>query len=289
MRSLLLVAVAIVVAGLAALMAHNWLDSQREAILASVPKAVEAVPMTDILVAAADLTPGQFVKTEQLRWQPWPSDLVLQFHIVRGRKSETDFVGAVARAQILAGEPVTETRMVKPGDSGFLAAVLDPGMRAVTIPLNPVSGVSGFVLPGDRVDLILTPAPDGSEDKRRFAATVLEGVRVLAIDRKLDQTQGEAQEAKVATLEVTPKMAEKIVLALELGSLSLSLRSIAADTVEEPEGAAEVPTVTYRDELFVAPDAMSLDAVPVAGAVGPDEKQNVVHVLRGGEASEVKF
>ncbi|MEQ9349769.1 MAG: Flp pilus assembly protein CpaB, partial [Alphaproteobacteria bacterium] len=155
-------------------------------------------------------------------------------YVVQSDDAGEIFVGAVVRSGIAEGEPITTGRVVRPGDRGFLAAVLQPGHRAISVAVNATSGISGFVFPGDRVDLILTHAVQYEDRPPRHAAeTIMSDVRVLAIDQSTDDQEGEPTLAKTATLEVTPRQAEVIGVASELGHLSLSLRSMA--TAETPD------------------------------------------------------
>src|SRR5262249_43734446 len=157
-----------------------------------------------------------------------------------------DFVGWVARAPFVAGQPIIKAELVAPGERGFLAAVLSPGMRAVSVSVSATSGIAGLVAPGDRVDVLVThalPAEDPSprDLERRVAETILHDVRVIAIDQHLETKRGEAMPAHTVTLEVTPKQSEVIALAGNLGQLSLSLRSLVAEReggASDPPGAA---------------------------------------------------
>lgn len=238
MRNITLVLVALLVAGGTALMARSFLIAQRQT--ATPAAAIETVktPATMVLVAKTDLKPGAFVQVVNLEWVAWPQEGVVPGYVVKGTKQMEDFIGSVARMTITRGEPITETRLVKPGDRGFLAAVLQPGNRAMTVPITATSGNAGFVFPGDRVDLILTAKyaqqnekkeGEKSEQMREFASTILSGVRVLAIDQKTENPKGETTVGKTATLEVTPKQAEMVALALTVGQLNLSLRALAQD------------------------------------------------------------
>jgi pilus assembly protein CpaB len=144
----------------------------------------------------------------------------------------------VARQPFGPGEPITENKIVAPGSRGFLAAVLRPGMRAVSVPVTATSGISGFVFPGDQVDILITHPLAASGGKgegvqHQASETVLHDVRVLAVDQKLDSKGGDAVVAHTATLEVTPKQSEVIAVASEMGKLSLSLRSLTTPPGEE--------------------------------------------------------
>ena len=151
-------------------------------------------------------------------------------------------VGTVVRTPITAGQPITRGSLVFPGDRGFLAAALGPGMRAVTIPVSDLTGVAGFVFPGDRVDLMLTQQiPAQSGQPLKVSETIIRNLRVLATDQQPRQNIDPAGNTvvssfKMVTLEVTPSLAEKISVAQTIGTLSLSLRALA-DNAHELEQA----------------------------------------------------
>jgi pilus assembly protein CpaB len=236
LRRIIVLLIALVAAGGAAMYARSWVASQQvvQTVVAAAPKE----EIHEVLVADSDLPAGAFVKPQHLRWQRWPTDDVPESYVLKGVRSDQDMIGAVVRKRIAAGEPIIDGAVVKPGERGFLAAVLDPGMRAVSVPINPTSANSGLIFPGDRVDLILTQSLVTSEAEgsvRRVSETVLNDIRIIAMgtDTSDDPRQGEANEkAKTATFEVTPQQAEKVALLTELGKLSLSLRSLAAGTPE---------------------------------------------------------
>lgn len=189
---------------------------------------VQTVSTTKILVAKKRLPVGTILNQEHLRWQTWPENALNEAYFKDERKDTKTVEGRVVRSPLSAGEPVTKSALVQQGERGFLAAVLTPGMRAVTVKLSAVAGIGGFVFPGDRVDVILTHTIEVSRRERYTAAeTVFQNVRVLAVDQR--SVQGEKiQVAKTATIEVTPKMAEKVAMLGRIGDLSLSLRSLAA-------------------------------------------------------------
>jgi pilus assembly protein CpaB len=206
-----------------------------------------------VLVAESDLPAGRFIKPQDLRWQQWPTDDVPETYVLKGQRSDAEMVGAVVRSRIAAGEPITDGSVVKPGDRGFLAAVLSPGMRAVSIPVNATSSHSGLIFPGDRVDLILTQSLSANEGDsvRRVSETVLSNIRIIAMggDTSDDPREGETNErAKTATFEVTPQQAEQVTLLTELGKLSLSLRSLATPA-PEIAALAETQTLTWDRDV----------------------------------------
>jgi pilus assembly protein CpaB len=235
LRRIIVLLIALVAAGGTAMYARSWVASQQ------VVQAVAPAPKEDIhevLVADTDLPAGTFVKPQHLRWQRWPTDDVPESYVLKGVRSDAEMIGAVVRRRIAAGSPMIDGAVVKPGERGFLAAVLEPGMRAVSVPINPTSANSGLIFPGDRVDLILTQSLVTSEAEgsvRRVSETVLSDIRIIAMGTETgdDPAQGEANEkAKTATFEVTPQQAEKVALLTELGKISLSLRSLATASPE---------------------------------------------------------
>lgn len=225
----LLVVVALGIAGLTALLVRSYLAS-REAELAKV-EPEERAATTEVLVADRELAAGTIVQPDAFRWQPWPDDAVNPNYVTRASGFDpAELAGAAVKRAIAAGEPVGPNRFVKPGEAGFLAGALTPGMRAFTLKLNPVSGAAGFIQPGNRVDVLLTrELPQGVEGSGRRVATetVLEDIRVLAIDQNVNDVDEVARLGDTATLEVTPEQAEVIAAAADLGKLSLALRSLA--------------------------------------------------------------
>jgi pilus assembly protein CpaB len=233
---------------------------------------VPARPMAKVLVAAKDLQPGQRLTEADLAWKDWPVDEVNPAFITDGATplpsaapaegaapaaaarpegavasvtraasnlatggAKADYVGSVVREPILAGEPIVSRKIVRAGDSGYMAAYLEPGMRAMAIRVTVETAAGGFILPGDRVDVLLTRettlANMGAQegDRSKFASsTVMQNIKVLAIDQST--RAGDDEQAVVgatATLEVGPRDAEALALAKSEGELSLVLRSYA--------------------------------------------------------------
>lgn len=198
-----------------------------------------AVPQgPKVLVAQRGLPVGTIITADSISFQQWPEELVQDAYFLDGEADITKLLGTVVRYQISAGEPVTQGSLVAPGDRGFLAAALGPGMRAVTVPVSDKTGVAGFVFPGDRVDIVLTQTVEGEGEGAalKAAETFLRNMRVLATDQSTTQETIEGKtvvrQFRTVTLEVTPKIAEKIAVAQTIGSLSLSLRSIADNQAE---------------------------------------------------------
>lgn len=193
---------------------------------ARVEPAVTPIPMSEILVAAAELPMGQTLKPEDLRWMPWPEQAISPGLIDRraAPKGLDDAVGSIIRTNFSANEPIRPERLVKAG-SGFMSAILPSGMRAVAITTDTrgSSSAGGFILPNDHVDVIKT-SNEGSE---QFAETLLTDIRVLAVGQIVQEKGGaNVVTAETATLALTPSQAETVTLAQKVGQLALVLRSI---------------------------------------------------------------
>jgi pilus assembly protein CpaB len=221
--------IVLVVAGLAALAAAVFV---RGAMQAPAPEparqeaaAPEPAAQMRVLAAARDIGPGERVDASDFRWTPWPEEAVIAAYLTQEADADAleRLAGAVARSSFAAGEPVIERKLVQPGQAGFMAAVLTPGMRAVAVPISARSGAGGFILPNDRVDIIAT------EDNENGAGAVItvENVRVLAIDQTYSEEEDGAVLGSTATLELTQDQARQVARAVAVGDVSLALRSVA--------------------------------------------------------------
>ena len=244
-RKLILLVGALVVAAITAFMARSLMSGASAPQAGAVPAAVQPQNTTEVLVAKRELPVGTILDAQSLEFRPWPKELIEGAYFVKSESDPAKLVGTVVRFPIPAGQPVTQGALVKPGDRGFLAAALGPGMRAVTVPVSAQSAVAGFVFPGDRIDLILTQSVTGGGDGPPLKAseTVLRNLRVLATDQKTDKQTDDKGNTIVntfstVTVEATPKIAEKIAVAQTIGTLSLSLRSIADNQGELEEAIA---------------------------------------------------
>jgi pilus assembly protein CpaB len=220
--------IAMGVAGAAALgaafLANGFLNKPVKKEIVEVSK----VSMTPVLVALQEIRMGDVLNASNVGWKDWPSDQVRQFMI--DKPGNEDFFqkleGTRARANMFEGEAVNRERIVNIGDAGFMAAVLPKGMRAISTRVSAETGAGGFILPNDRVDVLLTRKAAGNRD---VTETVLSNVRVLAIDQQLRTTENGQQVivGKTATLELEPKQAEILALVESSGQLALALRSLA--------------------------------------------------------------
>ena len=231
-KKIVLLAGALIIAVTTALLARNMLSSSGAPQASASAMPVEA-DQPHVLVATKALPVGTILDAESFRFQPWPKDLEEQAYYLQGQADPAKLVGSVVRNAISAGQPMTVGSVIKPGERGFLAAALGPGMRAVTVPVSAQNSVAGFVSPGDRVDLMLTQSVSGGGDgdPLKVSETILRNLRVLATDQRMDALGADGkpvvQTYSNVTIEVTPKIAEKIAVAQTIGSLSLTLRSLA--------------------------------------------------------------
>lgn len=288
-RNIVLILAAVLIMAGTGLVARSWLADQRAQMAAGAQSAPQApIKKIYVLVADADLPTGSFIKEENLTWQVWPDDKLHASYMIQENTKIEDLLGAVVRRAIAAGEPISTSRILKPGDRGFLAAVLRPGYRAVAVRVDATSSISGLVFPGDRVDIMLTHSISNGELQRRATETVLTNVRVLAIDQKVDDTDESPKVGKNATLEVTPKQAEMLAVLADLGKLSFALRSLAKDQ-------EELERIANSGEPLEEPDpergkTHTWDSEVSRLIWRPSRaNQDVVQVSRGSQTEEVRF
>jgi len=201
---------------------------------APVQTVAAPLPTIDVLIAKADIALGQSVKPDDLLWQTWPASATSSSLIRRTERPDaaTQVTGSIARSPFIAGEPILEQKLVKGNGSGFMAAILPTGMRAISTEISPETGAGGFILPNDRVDVILSrreknPDRSGLPDII-ISETILANVRVLAIDQTPKEKDGQnVVVGKTVTLELKPEQAETLARSRQSGTLSLALRSIA--------------------------------------------------------------
>lgn len=245
---------ALIVAAATAFMARTMMSGAATPQAAAIPVIAAQPDGPQVLVATRALPVGTILDATALKFQPWPKELIDNAYYIKEKTDLKSLQGTVVRNPITAGQPVTQGALVKPGERGFLAAALGPGMRAVTVPVQAQSSVAGFVFPGDRVDLLLTQSVEGGGDgpALKVAETIMRNLRVLATDQNMVEQKDEAgnmvvRPISMVTFEATPKIAEKIAVAQTLGALSLSLRSIA-DNASELEQAIASGEITVPDD-----------------------------------------
>lgn len=232
---IVLVLIAVMAGGLAAYLATQ--GDEPVAVVAEPVTEIVQEPRTQILVARQAIGVGQRLSPATIGWEDWPEGAVRAEYITIATSPEamTDMSGSVARFEIFPGEPIRTQKLAQP-DAGYLSAVLDPGMRAVSVSVTADSASGGFIVPNDRVDVIMTRQSETSQ----VSETILQNVRVLAINARLGETgttgappagkeddpQADIFDRAIATLALDPAQAEIIINAAMLGKLSLVLRSM---------------------------------------------------------------
>ena len=235
----------VVVLGIAltAALGAAWVAKQIVGGPREVQQVETTVGATDVLVAATSINLGDSVRADHLKWQQWPIEGVTPGLITRDAQPDapTTLSGAVARAPFIAGEPIKEQKLIKISEGGVMAAILPAGMRAISTPIREETAAGGFILPNDRVDVILSHKMRVGNKEEHVSEAVLRNVRVLAIGQLIENKDGEkVATGKTATLELTPRQAEVLALAQSMGEISLSLRSLADATSGQSETAAKL-------------------------------------------------
>jgi pilus assembly protein CpaB len=226
---IVVLAISIAAGGLAIYLVKD----QEQAPVVQAP--VAQIETVDVLVAKSEIPLGQIVTAEFLQWQTWPAANAGSNFVRRSDRPDalTQFAGSIARSPFLAGEPIREMKLVKTTGSGIMAAILPSGMRAVSTEISAESAAGGFILPTDRVDVILSQRDKGSDRGGGsgggiISEIILSNIQVLAIDQTIEEKNGQkVVVGKTATLELLPEQAETLARARQTGTLSLALRSIA--------------------------------------------------------------
>jgi pilus assembly protein CpaB len=220
--------IALAAGGVAAYLVSGSVDNKP-----APAQPVAQLPTVDVLIAKSDIALGQTVKPEDLQWQTWPAATASSSFIRRSDRPDAtnQIAGSIARAPFIAGEPIREQKLVKADGSGFMAAILPTGMRAVSTEISAETGAGGFILPNDRVDVILTRRvknPNPTLPDIVASEVALSNLRVLAIDQAPKEKDGQTTVlGKTVTLELKPEQAIVLAISRQAGTLSLALRSIA--------------------------------------------------------------
>lgn len=306
-KKIILLVAALFIAAITAFMARSMFSgASAPKAAASMVKPVETGPK--VLVATRALPVGTIITADSFRYQPWPKELIEEAYFTEGSSapaqaappapgdkatppaapeiamSSDELVGTVVRNAITAGQPITRGSLVKPGDRGFLAAALGPGMRAVTVPVSALTGVAGFVFPGDRVDIVLTQnvaGPGGPPLK--VSETIMRNLRVLATDQRstnVADAEGNTvvRKYKLVTIEATPSLAERITVAQSIGTLSLSLRSLA-------DNAAELEQALASGEINIPEGATAEQEASIMRSVAQRPTGGKSSYTTGGDVS----
>src|SRR5262245_54603624 len=191
---------------------------------------VAQIDVVDVLVAKRDIGVGTALTASDLGWQSWPTASVAGHFLKRTDRpgAAEQLGGSMTRVPFAVGEPIREDKLIKGTGSGYMAAVLPPGMRAISTPISPETGAGGFILPNDRVDVLLIRAQKTNAGDVYTSETLLANVRVLAIDQTVEEKGGQrVVVGKIATLALNSRNAETLALATRLGTLALALRSLS--------------------------------------------------------------
>jgi pilus assembly protein CpaB len=211
---------------------------------AAPPPAPPQVATVEILVAKTDIEVGRRLSSDQVQWQPWPVTAASSeyFRQADSPGAVKEVAGSITRAGFVSGEPILKAKLIRADGSGYMAALIRPGMRAISTDISPEAGVGGFILPNDHVDVILTRLEKSNGEDAFHSETILTNVRVLAIDQTVEEKNGQRVViGKIATLELVPPQAETLALGRRLGSISLMLRGLreleaGADDGSSPGG-----------------------------------------------------
>jgi pilus assembly protein CpaB len=298
-RGVLLILALLLLVVSAVFIGRAWLLTQQTPAPAPVATVAPKPPANMVMIAKVDIPVGTFLKEDMTGWQEWPAGTLDSSYMLQGQADPKSLIGTVARLPISVGEPITNSKIVHPGEQGFLAAALKPGMRAISVAVNDTAGISGLVFPGDRVDLLMTHDLEdkaGGGQKRSVSETVLVNIRILAMDQSLSH-QNDANStkqgptiAKTATIEVTPKQAEMVAVAGDIGRLSFALRSLASieggttitdirDVPEPDRGTTFTLDTDVSRVLTITPPK------PVAPKTG-GVVQRSIEVIRGGKVEQ---
>lgn len=224
--TIVMIAVAVVFGVLSVFMAQSWLNHQTDARMKSLQAQTKTVSTRTIVVAKSPLRFGNPLTSQVLREVQWPGEAIPEnafatvAELIKGEKR-------VVLASMEVNEPIVSTKITGPGQKATLSALIEEGMKAVTVRVNDVDGVAGFILPGDRVDVLMTR----NADNNGTTDVVLQNIKVLGIDQLADARAEKPTVAKAVTLEVDTVSAQKLALASSAGNLSLMLRR-AGDTAE---------------------------------------------------------
>ena len=302
---LALIVFLVAVVPLTAIIGGAWLYLRPKPAAPPPKKAAPAPskPLPVVLTAAKELNVGSLITANDIAWSPLKNGAVLSAHMLRGKTKPDDVIGAVVRRAVYEGTPLTWSSIVRPGEYGFLAAALKSNHRAVTIMVNRATGQAGLIYPGDRVDVILTvKVSEGNSNKTRtFTGTILENIRVVAVNRQVESSVGSQSQASRATsrsgagtvtLEVLPIEAEHLVLATSRGDISLAMRSLTDGqrrgdrTPTAFENLLSLPSTEAEPKKTPPPEPAP---TPVAAPPPPPKEptQVRVQIFRGGERQEV--
>jgi pilus assembly protein CpaB len=313
---IVLIVLALGTAAIVVVLLNQYMQSQ---VPAPTAQAVQT-GTRNVLVAARDIVPGAVLTADDIRWEPWPETLVDEERFIvqpvqvegqapaAGNDPQQDFINRIARRSIMLGEPLRREMVIKQGDSSVTAANIAPGMRAITITVTPSQGVANLILPNDHVDLLMDVSVRelvglaGWKDVvlKYGAETFMRNLRVVAINQKLshDPKEGVGEPGNLVTLEVTPEQAERILIAQQVGTVSLTLRSLVPGLNDKDKSqtftmdvrASRALSSLVALDLEQDEDAMPKDATEaLTMAKERAKRRSDVKINRGGSVAVQKF
>lgn len=303
-KDLITLVLALSIAFLAALISKALFEKQ-EASTKKAPPITEVhheSHTAEVLVATQNISIGESIKSSMITWQKWPKEAVLDTYIVRNNETSDQYqklLNGLSKRQISHGEPITLDDIIKAGDRSFLAAIVAPGMRAVSLPLGSSAAGSSLLSPGDRVDIISANIFRSSfkQDNNFSGTTLVENAKVLAVDRHLgshrtSETKGgiqiaQEESAKFITIEVTPEEAEILSMATKLGELTFSLRGMEKTPQKNRSESIQSLKKRLQEQLGQKDKEKDKEGSPLGGIPLGYKVQTVIH--RGTEASPVNF
>ena len=298
---LMLIVLLVGVVPLTAIIGGAWWYFRPKPV-APAPKAAPAPkPLPVVLTASKDLKVGSLITANDILWSPLKNGAILSAHMLKGKTQPANVVGAVVRRAVYKGMPLTWSSIVRPGQYGFLAAALRPDHRAVTILVNRATSQAGLIYPGDRVDVILTvKVNEGNTSKTNtFTGTILEDIRVVAVNRQVESSigsQGQASRAtsrnraSTVTLEVLPAEAERLVLATSRGNIALAMRSLTDARRRGNHAPTSFENLLALPAIAAKQTTPPPKPAPKAVAAPPPPKKPTqvrVQIFRGGARQEV--
>ncbi|MEJ0062567.1 MAG: Flp pilus assembly protein CpaB [Alphaproteobacteria bacterium] len=261
-----------------------------------------------ILVAARPLIAGSLLRPEDMTWKELPPAEIIDGNLVRGSVSETDFVGGVTRRNLGSQEALNPNAIVKAKDRDFLSAVLSPGYRAVSLTMDAAQSISGLIMPGDWVDIVLTQnlsAAEGNAAYKSVGETLLRNRRVIAVDKMLpplpksaaspdppkqDQplTPQNASDPRTVTLELMPREAEQILVAAQIGKVALALRALEGSGMDSADPGMEAMPVWASDVSPALKSAERTSPERTAAPAGPIQKPRSLTEIIHGDKVELR-
>ena len=275
-NTLIMIVLAGVFGVLAVVLANIWLAGQRNAMAQS-----NGIQRDTVVVAAMPLKFGDTLSADKLREIPWPAGAIPAGAFKTTKDALAGEGARQALQAISANEPILASKITGPGQRATLSAVLGEGMKAVSIRVNDVLGVAGFVFPGDRVDVLLTRSARGDDGAdRSFVDVLLQSMKVLAVDQVADESKDNPTVVKSVTLEASTKDAQKLTLAAGAGQLSLALRQAAASQGEMTERIT-LSDLTGETPADVAKRQAELDEKAAAEAAAAEERRRADDKIAG--------